>query len=58
MADTNQIWVGDLIKRNITDYRKDFFTEVTPENWTWQYQDASHAVYRVWHYNASRTIPK
>jgi class 3 adenylate cyclase len=56
MADTNQIWVGDLIKRSATGRFDWLFREVTPSDWTWVY-DHNRARYPAWHYNDSRSWP-
>jgi class 3 adenylate cyclase len=57
LADKNQIYVGDNIKKQITDYRKEFFKDVTPSDWTWKYGDDSLKTYFIWHYNAVMTDP-
>ncbi len=55
-AGTNEIWVGDLICKNAEEYRKDFFVDVTPKDWTWSYVGTSES-YNIWDYNASRKHP-
>lgn len=57
MAGTNQIWTGDLIKRNAKEWRSGFFKKVTPSDWTWQYT-SNGSRYDIWHYHASRTKPE
>jgi class 3 adenylate cyclase len=57
MAGTNQIWTGDLIKRNAEDYRQQFFKYKTPQNWTWTYFENPDKEYSIWHYDAVRNIP-
>ncbi len=58
MAGTNQIWTGDLIRRNAEDNRQRFFKDKTPESWTWNYLANPEKVYSIWHYNASRVDPE
>lgn len=55
MADTDQIWVGDNIARNAAEWRKPFFVEVTPVDWTWTWNRSwVHVRYSVWHYAAEK----
>jgi len=56
MAGTNQIWAGDLIKRNAGEDRQHFFQDMTPNPWTWTYVGDGSA-YRIWHYDAYRKDP-
>lgn len=55
-ADTNQIWVGDKVKNQAEEWRKEFFNNKTPNDWTWKY-NLSGRKYYVWHYNAIRKTP-
>lgn len=57
LADTNQIWVGDQIKKHAKEYRQKFFKDVTPDDWTWIYSNSKER-YKVWHYGAYRNPPK
>jgi class 3 adenylate cyclase len=57
LAGENQILVGDLIKTQITDYRKEFFEDVSPSNWTWHYSGNTSKTYSIWHYKAVRKDP-
>ena len=57
LADENQIFVGNNIKKQIGDYRKGFFKDVTPSDWTWIYGDDSSKKYFIWHYDAVRSDP-
>ncbi|WP_447985033.1 adenylate/guanylate cyclase domain-containing protein [Nitrospira sp. Nam74] len=54
MAETNQIWVGDIVKTNSPSAWQDWFIDVTPQNdWGWNYT-ATGNTYRVWHFHAHR----
>jgi adenylate cyclase len=55
MAGTDQIWVGDNIARNAAEWRRPFFVEVTPMDWTWTWNRPwEHIRYSVWHYAAEK----
>lgn len=58
MADTNEIWVGDLIKTNAAAYRKDWFTNMTPEGWTWSYLNDRSRTYHIWKYTGRKVDPE
>ncbi len=56
MAKTDEIWIGDNIKKNLSDRDQGFCTDVTPSSgWTWT---ISGKTYRVWHYRAQLDFPK
>lgn len=57
MAETNQIYVGDLIKRNALPEWEQFFHDKTPPTWQWAYENAPNIPYRVWHFGAKRKPP-
>lgn len=57
MAGTNEIWTGDLIKRNASEHRQRFFTDRTPDQWSWSYVGSGDE-YRIWHYHAVRVDPE
>ena len=57
MAGPNQIWTGDLIKRNAEEYRKGWFVDETPSGWTWSYLNNSNRVYRIWRYTGMKLDP-
>ncbi len=57
MAGTNQIWTGDNIKRLAQEWRKDYFVDKTPTDWTWTYSNDATKSYKVWFYNATKTNP-
>lgn len=57
MADTNQIWAGDLVATNARADRQNFFKDKTPEGWTWTYKGQPSRTYNIWHYNAVKTDP-
>ena len=54
LAETNQIWVGDQIMKNAEDWRKQYFVDKTPNDWTWKYTPSNNK-YKIWKYNAVRT---
>jgi adenylate cyclase len=56
-AGTNEIWCGDLIKRNARANRQQHFRDTTPTDWTWNYADNPEVVYRIWNYYAVRRDP-
>lgn len=55
-AGTNEIWVGDSIKRHAFTYRQTNFINVTPIDWDWTYT-SDMSVYSVWKYHAKRGEP-
>jgi len=57
MADTNEIWTGDLIKANSRKNRQSYFVDKTPVNWTWSYSKTNRS-YKIWNYNAVKVEPK
>ncbi|MGJ8593070.1 MAG: adenylate/guanylate cyclase domain-containing protein [Aquaticitalea sp.] len=57
MSATNEIWVGDLIKRYAYDWRINYFKEKTPTDWTWNYSSSGNK-YKVWQYNAVKLNPE
>lgn len=57
MAGTNEIWVGDLIRRNAFDWRQRFFVETTPPGWHWNYVGQPWVPYRLWRYYAVKIAP-
>lgn len=56
VAQTNQIFVGDQVKENALEYRQPWFTDQTPGDWTWIYEN-SFRTYTAWHYHAHRKDP-
>lgn len=57
MAQTNEIWTGDLIKENCRENRKTHFIDKTPSDWTWSYNKSDRS-YKIWNYNAVKVEPK
>jgi class 3 adenylate cyclase len=57
MANTNEIWTGDLIKSNCRENRQSYFIDKTPANWTWSYNNSKQS-YKIWNYNAVKVEPK
>lgn len=57
LAGTNEIWVGDLIKRNAPTEWQSYFVEKTPpSNLNWVYVETQER-YPVWHFDAHRLHP-
>jgi class 3 adenylate cyclase len=56
-AGTNEIWTGDLIYQNAADWRKKYFKDKTPANWTWSYANSPSKKYNIWEYDAVKTDP-
>jgi len=50
-SDTNEIWVGDQIKKKTWDEWQKFFKKKTIEDWIWIYEQ-SRETYQVWHFDA------
>ncbi|WP_298498017.1 adenylate/guanylate cyclase domain-containing protein [uncultured Algibacter sp.] len=48
---TNEIWVGDQIKQNASEYYQKFFKKREIDNWIWVYEQ-SREVYNVWKFDA------
>jgi adenylate cyclase len=57
MANTNEIWTGDLIKANSRENRQSYFVDKTPLDWTWSYNNTNRS-YKIWNYNAVKVEPK
>tara|TARA_R110000868_G_scaffold81480_2_gene230628 strand:+ start:2635 stop:3396 length:762 start_codon:yes stop_codon:yes gene_type:complete len=57
MSGTNEIWVGDFVKKNAYEWRKTYFKDKTPSDWTWKYSISGNK-YKVWQYNAVKNPPK
>ena len=57
MANTDEIWTGDLIKVNSRENRKSYFVDKTPSTWSWSYHNSNNS-YKIWHYNAIKLEPK
>jgi adenylate cyclase len=55
MAETNEIWVGDLIKRNAPTEWQNLFTEKS-HGLNWVYLNTG-AHYPAWHFHAARPHP-
>lgn len=58
MGGTNEIWTGDLIFANASPWRKKYFVDKTPHNWSWTYLNNSKESYKIWEYNAYRVDPE
>lgn len=50
-ADTNQIWVGNMIKSKGPQEWQNFFSPVLPAEWTW-ISSGSSEPYPAWHFDA------
>lgn len=57
LANTNEIWTGDLIKVNSRENRQSYFVDKTPADWTWSYNNTNRS-YKIWNYNAVKVEPK
>lgn len=59
LADTNQIFIGNSVYKNIEEYRKKLCVDKTPveSEWDWIYE-SSRQRYKIFHFNALRAIPK
>jgi adenylate cyclase len=57
MANTNEIWTGDLIKVNSRENRHLHFIDKTPTDWIWSYNNTNRS-YKIWNYNAVKVEPK
>jgi len=57
MAGVNEIWTGDLIYSKSASFEKQYFMDVTPQNWTWVYMPEGLSPYRIWYYHARRVSP-
>jgi len=56
---TNQIWVGDDIKKRAPAGWQQFFKAVQPQQWKWTYnlQSGGSIPYPAWHFDARRPDP-
>lgn len=57
-AGTNEIWTGDLIYQNAEEWRKKYFKDKTPANWTWNYSNSPEKKYNIWEYDAVKNDPQ
>jgi class 3 adenylate cyclase len=55
----DEIWVGDLVKTHAAEYRRGWFIDETPANWTWTWVGGSREgqTYRIWRYTGRKTDP-
>lgn len=57
MANRNEIWCGDSIRRYSSQDRQSYFDLTTPDNWTWSYGGNNQNLYNCWRYRGVANHP-
>jgi adenylate cyclase len=50
MAGTDEIWIGDLVRRSTYAHRQEYCINVTPSDWGWNYTGFPYETYSIWRY--------